>query len=602
MLAIGDILNDTFRIKALIGQGGTACVYEVEHVRVPKRFALKVITGPSCSDPVFMQRFRQEAEILATLDHPHLVGLVDWNRSDQGQPYIVMELLIGEDLGRFLARTGALPPSLALPIFVQVADALRAAHEHGVVHRDLKPGNIFLCKNGAFPNFVKVLDFGIAKSVRTNVPMQTDRSIIMGTPAYMSPEQARCGMEHVDTRTDQFALAAILYEMLSGQPAFYRSGEDAVSTLIRVLTEDPPPLSYPHLDAAVRRALQKDKEQRFPRLIDFVEATGATERGSVMMMLAGKAEGGAASDITKKVQVAQSNPAPAASAEVEARPQRPASLPSYAASAQLYPVRSMRRLPTALRWSALPAILALAVVAHRILPPSLQRDVKKGEQASDSQGHNPDGGPQSPSAELEARQSAARVAREASPVERAQAIPREQPPEAQKEPPAASESAAMAEPPALAERVATDVSAAPTEPEAPLPSEPEPQDTAPAEPTSHPARRSAQTSSKASRGSRSAGSGDTAKMHDSMPPGQGVRRLTGVSERVQSDFIWQCGTELAQQRPEQVRGKLIMISRCDPACVAPGGVDREVRMVLEKCLKQWRGQPFPAANVKLFFY
>lgn len=284
MFRVGHIINETYRIERLLGQGGTAAVFLVSHVRMPRQFALKVITGAHCSAE-FVQRFRQEAEILASIVHPHLVNVVDWNQTPDGKPYLVMEQLVGSDLADFLRRIGPLSPSLALQIFIQVAAALQTAHEHGVVHRDLKPANIFLCNNGPFPYFTKVLDFGIAKSVRLPSALQTDRSVIMGTPAYMAPEQARGDGEQVDERTDQFALATVLYEMIAGRPAFYRVGDHLMETILRVLTAEPEPLHEPRIDAAVRRAMRKQRDQRFPSLAEFIEATGAHELSTAMAVL-----------------------------------------------------------------------------------------------------------------------------------------------------------------------------------------------------------------------------------------------------------------------------------------------------------------------------
>lgn len=137
MFATGHILNDTYRIERLLGRGGMACVFVVAHVRLPRRFALKVITAPTAQGSDFSLRFRREAEILAGLDHPNLVNVIDWNTTPEGLPYLVMELLSGEDLAQCLGRTGALPVKVALSIFVQVAEALQVAHAQGIIHREL---------------------------------------------------------------------------------------------------------------------------------------------------------------------------------------------------------------------------------------------------------------------------------------------------------------------------------------------------------------------------------------------------------------------------------------------------------------------------------
>ncbi len=276
MFAIGDILNQTYRIERLLGEGGMARVYLVQHMRLPKKFALKLISRPQDAAGDFGQRFRREAEVLASLNHLHIVNVVDWNQTPEGLPYLIMEYLEGEDLAHFLSRAGALQPSVALSILHQIGLALQAAHDAGVVHRDLKPGNIFLCKEGPFPNFVKVLDFGIAKLLSDAGPLKTSAQALMGTPAYMSPEQAKGNVQSVDARSDQFSLATILYEMVSGTRPFSLSpGEDFMSTIAHVIFHEPPPLSLPQIGPAVQRAMQKDPAARFASVRDFVNAAGA---------------------------------------------------------------------------------------------------------------------------------------------------------------------------------------------------------------------------------------------------------------------------------------------------------------------------------------
>jgi serine/threonine protein kinase len=249
-----------------------ATVFEASHVRLPRRVALKVITAEQCDSREFLLRFRREAETLAKLDHPNLVSVFDWNVTESGQPYLVMELLSGEDLSQLLRRVGALPPPMAIHLFAQIAAALEVAHSHGIVHRDIKPSNVFLCQTGPVADFAKVLDFGIAKQILEPCSLMTSDRSLIGTPAYMAPEQARGDNLLVDARTDQFALGLVLYEMLSGSPAFYRRDEPPMVTLFRVLSEDPPPLSDQAMYQVILRALSKDPAHRYPELADFVAA------------------------------------------------------------------------------------------------------------------------------------------------------------------------------------------------------------------------------------------------------------------------------------------------------------------------------------------
>ena len=276
---VGQVINETYQVERLLGSGGMADVYVVVHTRLPRRFALKVMRIEGGIAEPFLERFRREAEILSSLRHPHIVDVTDWNRLPDGSPYLVMELLDGEDLAALLARQPILPLPQALSIIAQIGDALEAAHAAGVVHRDLKPGNVFLQRRGAVPNHVKVLDFGVAKIVRTDRTALTGNAMLMGTPGYMAPEQALGRTQDIDPRTDQFAMAAILYEMLAGLPAFFRPDDTVYNVLSRVVQEDPAPLTEaqasPRVSQAVRRALSKRQEDRFGSVREFLAAAGA---------------------------------------------------------------------------------------------------------------------------------------------------------------------------------------------------------------------------------------------------------------------------------------------------------------------------------------
>ena len=282
-LASGEILNDTYRVEALLGRGGMAEVYTVAHTRLPRRFALKLLRLDLGQRTRFLARFQREAEILGRLRHPHIVDVTDWNHTPAGAPYLVMELLAGEDLGRFLRRNGAFSPASAIEITAQIGAALLAAHSVGVVHRDLKPSNIFLLKNAPLPRFVKVLDFGIARRLdlgdRQGDGQLTAEKEILGTPGYMAPEQARGKTGEADARADQFALAAIFYELVTGRPAFAAPERSLAEILDRLLHSEPPPLPAgrvaPQVAEALHRALRKEPHQRFATLAEFLSAIGA---------------------------------------------------------------------------------------------------------------------------------------------------------------------------------------------------------------------------------------------------------------------------------------------------------------------------------------
>ena len=279
VLDVGAVLGETYRIQSLIGRGGMGAVWAAEHLRLPgKHVAVKVLLDAAAGGEEMLQRFRREAEIASRLGHPNIVEVLDFNTLPTGQPYIVLEYLQGETLAGRLA-SGRLQLDETLAITRQIASALQAAHRAGVVHRDLKPDNVFLCTpEEDMPTRVKVLDFGISK-IRGSQSLRTQDAILMGTPQYMSPEQATGKNTAVDARTDVFALGAIVYEMLGGQPAF--AGGSLAEVVYRVVHGQPTPLRElaPALPEnvlnAVERALQKDPAARPEDIGAFIlELTG----------------------------------------------------------------------------------------------------------------------------------------------------------------------------------------------------------------------------------------------------------------------------------------------------------------------------------------
>ena len=260
----GAVLVDTYRIERLIAEGGMGAVYEASHLRIPKKFAVKFLKVSLLDNSIALLRFRREAEVIATLDNPHIVTLFDYNITEDGVPYTVLEYLEGEHLGDRVAR-GRLPLADVLRISEAVAGALAAAHDKGVVHRDLKPENVILCTHGA----VKVVDFGIAK-LRGGQELTAFNSIL-GTITYMAPEQLMAGQ--IDARADQFALGAIVYEMLSGDMPF--GSEGSIPEIAeRVLRQQPPPIpGYPQpvLDVLLR-AMSKEADKRYANVAEFSDA------------------------------------------------------------------------------------------------------------------------------------------------------------------------------------------------------------------------------------------------------------------------------------------------------------------------------------------
>ena len=267
-----------YEILSVVGAGGMGEVYEGRDTRLDRTVAIKVLRAGLADHPEVRARFDREARSISALSHPNICVLHDVGH-ENGIDYLVMEYLEGETLAAKLARDGAMPPDEMLPIAMCVADALATAHEGGVIHRDLKPGNIMLTKSGA-----KLLDFGLARDSGVTSPQNEDslsvsptvsqplttQGTIIGTFQYMSPEQLE-GKE-VDHRSDIFSLGAVFYEMLTGRPAF--SGSSHASLIASVLKEDPPsvrvasPLSSTALDRIVSRCLAKDREQRWQSVAD----------------------------------------------------------------------------------------------------------------------------------------------------------------------------------------------------------------------------------------------------------------------------------------------------------------------------------------------
>jgi serine/threonine-protein kinase len=271
----GTVLEGAYRLVRLKGEGGMGAVYEAIQLRLNKRVAVKLMARELASNQEALARFHREAEITSQLGHPHLVNVIDFGTAESGEPYLVMEYLEGEDLEHRLPKAGSLTIEAVVNIAKQVASALGAAHAKDVVHRDLKPANIFLMQVPGEPEFVKVLDFGISK-VKAARAKLTRATAVIGTPNYMSPEQAAGRVDETDHRADQWALACIVWEMLAGRTPFLA---DDVSPLFYQITNLPPePLSKyvpdvpAEVEAVLLRALSKKPADRYPSIRDFSRA------------------------------------------------------------------------------------------------------------------------------------------------------------------------------------------------------------------------------------------------------------------------------------------------------------------------------------------
>jgi serine/threonine-protein kinase len=265
---LGKLLDGRYRIEKLLGQGGMGTVYRATHIHIDALVAVKVLNPELVSNQSAIERFRREAKAAGRIHHPNAIKVTDFGVAEDKTVYLVMELVDGESLRDLLWAGTIFDAGRAVSILTQVSSAVEAAHESGVIHRDLKPDNIIIRRKGSLEE-VKVLDFGIAKLKQQENPVAgaqtlTQAGTIIGTPAYMSPEQCR-GRE-LDQRSDIYSLGIIAYEMLTGAPPF---NEDSATEIVaRHLRDEPPPLSEarpdlpPLLEQAVMRALAKDPANR----------------------------------------------------------------------------------------------------------------------------------------------------------------------------------------------------------------------------------------------------------------------------------------------------------------------------------------------------
>lgn len=286
---VGVTLSGTYRIVRILGEGGMGRVYEAQHTRIQQKlYAIKVLHPEFTRDADILARFQREAEAAACLSHPASVGVFDVARTPQGWPYLVCEHLTGQDLAELIKTQGPLAPTTAQHIALQVCGALAEAHANGVIHRDLKPQNIFVIGKfeGPVPEhpLAKVLDFGLSRILNgPNTANLTRTGVILGTPSYMSPEQARG--ERADQRTDVYGLGAVLYASVTGVAPF--RCETPQATMLSVLNEEPIRPSKlnskvpARLELVIQRAMAKDVNQRYPSMdalrIDLEHAIDTTD-------------------------------------------------------------------------------------------------------------------------------------------------------------------------------------------------------------------------------------------------------------------------------------------------------------------------------------
>jgi serine/threonine-protein kinase len=274
---VGDVIADKYRVDAVIGVGGMGVVLAVTHLQLQEPYAIKFLLPKTALDLEVVARFIREARAAVRIKSEHIARVSDVGQREDGVPYIVMEHLVGQDLGAVVAERGPLPISEAVEYVLQACEGIAEAHALGIVHRDLKPANLFLTRRSDGLPFVKVLDFGISKiqDADAKSPTLTDTKSVFGSPAYMSPEQIRSA-KNVDARTDVWALGVILHELLTGRMPFL--GDTAAALLAAISADEPEPVRVrrpdvsPELEDVVRRCLVKSPDARVASVADLAAA------------------------------------------------------------------------------------------------------------------------------------------------------------------------------------------------------------------------------------------------------------------------------------------------------------------------------------------
>ncbi|MFO0593230.1 MAG: protein kinase [Polyangiaceae bacterium] len=274
-----------YTLARVIGRGGMGIVYEAQNTSIGKRVAIKLVSSELAKNKDAVKRFQREAQAASAVESAHIVDIFDAGVSDEGVPYIVMELLRGEDLGHRIRRLGRLELEDALHVTVQILRGLARAHAAGIVHRDLKPDNVFLVDRDDDDSFVKVLDFGISKVARHGeAPVQTltKQGTVLGTPFYMSPEQAQ-GLPDTDGRADLWSTGAILYECLTGRAPHTGGSYEAV--IVSICSKDAPdvrmhnPAVPETIAKVISKALARDRDERFATAREMSDALVAASGG-----------------------------------------------------------------------------------------------------------------------------------------------------------------------------------------------------------------------------------------------------------------------------------------------------------------------------------
>jgi eukaryotic-like serine/threonine-protein kinase len=363
-VAIGDVIADKYSVERVIGEGGMGVVLAARHRELDQRVAIKFLLPEIAQQGMAAERFRREARAAARIRGEHVCRVLDVGTLGNGIPYMVMEYLDGCDLANELERRGRLPPEEAVGYMIEACDAVAEAHAAGIIHRDLKPANLFLATRSDGSRRIKVLDFGVSKSLLDSSSGQhalTVTSSTVGSPLYMSPEQLDSAKD-VDRRTDIWALGIVLYELLAGRTPF--RGDSIPQLVSAVMHDQPPPfgdlsVTAPDgLEQVVHKALQKPRDQRFGSIAELASALAPfapRHLGAVSVARASRVTAATAAGVGEWVAQG-STPVPGNSTSFSA------TTPSQPSSTPLPWTQRTTARGTRVRWGAgLAAVLVLGV-------------------------------------------------------------------------------------------------------------------------------------------------------------------------------------------------------------------------------------------------
>ena len=258
---VGRVIDNRYEIQARVGEGGMGVVYRARQISIDRIIALKMLNAQMAQDPNWVQRFYNEAKACSRLQHPNTIRMFDFGQTTDGRLFMTMEFLDGISLRDATAK-GPMAPQRVAKILIQCCASLAEAHSIGIIHRDIKPDNVFLLNMAGSPDFVKLLDFSVAKLLQEGDKMHTQAGVVFGTPQYMSPEQGR-GLP-LDARSDLYALGILAYEMLTGMVPFHDENPMTVIQMHLRAELPPMPQNVPYsVQQIVRRALEKDAAHRY---------------------------------------------------------------------------------------------------------------------------------------------------------------------------------------------------------------------------------------------------------------------------------------------------------------------------------------------------